>query len=331
MVPVGLLTARATGEFSFLPSSGGVNHYLGNHPDQTKLATAFDFEWDQLNRMPLGAGLHRPYEQQRWFYSQTRAYWGEDPAGFVGRLGLKAVQFVSSREIPRNGSVYVARQWSTLLSLLVWKVDGFGFPFGLLLPLAAIGLVGRWREVPVPFTLFLVLYPAAIVSVFVTARYRIPVIPALCILAGAGIVTLAEAVRNRRYRRLAAAGAGSLGLVVLATVPGPFPLERVDFHALLYENVARTLELEGTPEAARAWYEEALRLNPDSHVAHTQLGQQLRHQGRLWEALPHYERALQRRPDVAATHLNSGVALIERGRREEGLVALRRAVTVDPN
>ncbi|MEW6198423.1 MAG: tetratricopeptide repeat protein [Planctomycetota bacterium] len=331
VTPVGLLTRAVTGEVQFMPASGGVNFYLGNHPDPTELASAYDLKWDQVNRLPLGAGRLLPYDQQRWFHEQTRAHIRTDPLGFLGRVGVKAVQFVSAREIPRNVDIYVARHWSLLLSLLVWKLDGFGFPFGVLLPLAVVGLVARRRQVPAPLVLFLVFYPAAVISVFVTARYRIPIIPAVCVLAAAGTLSLANVVRTRDLRRLALVGVGGAGVVLIASLPGPFPLEQINFHAMLYENVARTLELEGDPATARRMYDEALRLNPDSHVAHTQLAQQLREQHRVREALPHYQRAVELRPDVGATHLNYGIALAELGRVEEALAELRRAVTIDPN
>ena len=37
-------------------------------------------------------------------------------------------------------------EWSSLMRVLTWKVGGFGFPFGIVLPFAVVGLVYYWRR-----------------------------------------------------------------------------------------------------------------------------------------------------------------------------------------
>jgi tetratricopeptide (TPR) repeat protein len=60
---------------------------------------------------------------------------------------------------------------------------------------------------------------------------------------------------------------------------------------------------------AETLYRDTLAKNPDSWMAHNQLGNVLVRSGRADEALPEYEAALRLRPDIAEPHLSYGVAL----------------------
>ena len=62
----------------------------------------------------------------------------------------------------------------------------FRFPFGVLLPLVTLGLLYYYEQVPVVVKLFLILYPLSIILVFVTAGYKVSVVPIMSIMAVAG-------------------------------------------------------------------------------------------------------------------------------------------------
>ena len=330
-LPVAVESQRVTGRFSFLPSSGGINVYLGNHPERCRMATvAVGFEWDQLTALPLREGITGMWAQQDYFYRQTRAYVAGDPAGLLQRLGTKALQYVSSREIPRNVDAYAVREWSLVQRLLTWRLGGFGFPFGLLLPLAVVGLWSRRRQIPAPLAVYLLLYPLAIVAVFVTARYRVPTVPVLAVPAAAGLLTLASLWKQRLVRRLVAAGAGVVAIVLLASLPGPFCEEEQDTAAGLYANVGYYHLRQGDKAEAMRFYGEALRRNPDLAEARCNVGNLLAEQGRPVEALRHYEIAVQHKPHLAGIQNSYGAALLSLGRRDEAVDRFREAVRRDP-
>jgi len=330
VLPVAVQNLRVTGHFGFLPAAGGINFYIGNHPEPDKVATAVGFEWDRLQRMPEAEGIRDFYGKEGYFYRQAWKYAWNDPAGLLARLVGKAVQFVTSREVPRSTDVYMVRQWSLLQTLLTWKAAGFGFPFGVLLPLALVGLVSSWRQVPIPVALFLVLYPFAVILVFVTGPYRLPVVPVLAILAAAGAAALMGALRARRWRPLALSVAGLAGVVLAGTVPGPFPLERKDFEAGLYLGLGHHYARCGDPDRVLQYYRQELLVHPDSVPAHSETARALLAQGRVDEALQHCQAAVRARPDLAATHANYGLALRQAGRLEQAADELRAAITLEP-
>ncbi len=83
---------------------------------------------------------------------------------------------------------------------------------------------------------------------------------------------------------------------------------------------------------AETLYRTALAKNPDSWMAHNQLGNVLVRSGRTQEAFPEYDAALRLRPDIAEPHLSRGVALIrsDSTRISEAIAEFETAVRIDP-
>ena len=72
-------------------------------------------------------------------------------------------------------------------------------------------------------------------------------------------------------------------------------------------------------------------MKPDYVAAHNNLGNVLRDQGKLDDALAAYHRALALRPDYVAAHVNLGNALKDLGRLEEAVAAFQKALAVKPD
>ena len=110
----------------------------------------------------------------------------------MGLLAHKGYLFLRGDEIPRNRDLYFARNDSALLSILLWK-KGLAFPFGLVAPLALVGLFGVVRS-PAPegrlLALFVACYALSVVLFFVTGRYRLPAVPVLLLFAACGVRVL---------------------------------------------------------------------------------------------------------------------------------------------
>lgn len=367
LTPVAVQSHRITGQLSFLPASGWLNAYLGNNPDACRtIQIRPGEEWDRLNLGPeLPRSSARSSDKREWSRRETLDYVRTQPLSFLNGLAHKSVQFVSPRELPRNVDLYLFRQWSGLLGLLTWKVGGFGFPFGVLAPLAALGLLLRWRRIPAPLILFSVLYPLSIILVFVTARYRVPVVPVLAVPAAGAVMSLRDMIRERRARQLALAGGCAVAAAFLSALAGPFCQEQGSYESELYRSVgaarARRGEIqEAVVQLSRAVQIDpanfdahndlsmafdrqgrfdlaarearlALRIRPDSAAAHTNLANALTSLGRVGEALPLYRRTLELQPAFPGAYLNLANALMEQGQRQEALVYYRRELEHRPD
>ncbi len=330
-VPLAALNYRLNAHFSIMPASGGINFFIGNNPraDET---TAFrpGRDWRWLERLPREHGITGDiWTQQRFFYDQTWQYVSRQPLSFAAGLLEKSLQLISAREVPRSVDLYAFRPWSPALAVLAWKVGQFGFPFGVLLPLALLGLLRHGRRLPVPIWLLLTLQPASVVLVFVAARYRAPLLPVIAIAAAAGLLALPGLLRAG-WRQRALLGLLLAGTVLIQTVPGPFPAEQVNYSAELYRLLAiRHYQENQLPQAINR-YQQALEYAPDDPDIHAGLARVLLVAGSADAAVNHYETSLRMRPDVAVNHAALGAALEQIGRLEQAAAEYQHAVEIDP-
>ncbi len=180
----------------------GVHFYIGNHAGASGLmedipgipATSEGFAKDTVLAAYAETG-RRDHLNWYWIkktidsYHQTRASW---PALF-----FKKFSYLTNTYEPHNiSSVYFYEKYSRLKY----------FPrltFGALLSLAAAGIFMALRKqhpggklLLVPFVFLLM----ASLSIFIASRYRMPLIPFLCLFAGFGAEQALAALTQKRYR-----------------------------------------------------------------------------------------------------------------------------------
>jgi hypothetical protein len=308
-----------------------LNLYLGNNPDRCATLTTRPGEaWHELVTTPSrGGATGGLWADNDWFVEAARSWATEHPVAAVRGYGAKLVEFVSSREIPRNVDPYLMRRWSTVLTVSMWKVGSFGFPAGLILPLAAVGLVGAWRRAPRPLLLAVAAYPAAVALVFVASRYRAPWLPLALILAGAGVDCVLRWIASRDAARLAGASAVVATVVLVSVLPGPFCTEG-DLEAEYWFLVGAAWHRTGDDAAAVTSLERAVELDSDRFETRLFLGSLLAARGDAASAESHLQRAVQLRPDRAETWRELGVARLRAGETVGAIDALERAAIADP-
>ena len=325
-MPVAGLCYKATGDFNFLAEAGPINLFIGNNPDSDKtIMIRPGAEWRELTRMPMVKGSQSDSEDRGAFTRLFLDYVRTQPARYCRGLAAKTAQFFTSRELPRNDDLYTARKYSRLFSILAWKAGKFGFPFGVLLPLACVGLVRNLKRIPIPLYLFLVLYPAAIIAVFVTGRYRLPMAPILAVPAAAGVWYLADLLKSRRWL----GGAAAIGVIIAigaaSSLAGPFAVERYPYAAEMHSIVGFELMKQNRSAAALGQFSEALRLDPDFGDAHKYVGIIMSRQRRHAEAAEHLRKALAQEPDSYLIRYYLGVTLLNLGKIEEAARLLEQA------
>ncbi len=322
--------ATATGRVRALPVTGGLNFYIGNsaRPGDT-INIRPGYAWENLTLWPELHGARTDDEKDAFYRRQAWLDIRANPGAALRHLGTKTRQFFSAREIPRNVDVYVFRDDSRLLRALVWKIGGFGFPFGLLIGFAAIGL---WARRPASFgpALAIAGYAAAIIAVHVCDRYRIPVVPLFIVLASFGLLAAADAVRARRFGSVAA-GAGTIVLLGAATsLGGPFCAETLDYRAELHRLMATTAYEQKDFALAEACTLQAVAENPREAQAWNQLGLLAVRRGNIAEAETHFRRATDCDPACAPAWFNLGKAAGQRGEFETAVGHYREGLRHSP-
>lgn len=331
-VPVGIAAKYAVDKFSILPTSGGINLYIGNNPDYCQTLTIRPGEkWTELTELPWRNGVSTIKGQDKYFKQLVIEYVRSQPLDLVKGLGCKTLEFVCSRELPRNTSIYMFGKWSRLLRLLTWKADGFGFPFGFVFPLAILGVIFNWRRIPTPVILFIVLYPLSIILVFVTSRYKTPMVPIFSILAAAGLVSVIKRVWQRQWRQVMIIAAVVVVTVLVSVLPGPFCQEQADLEPEFFESVGRMLNKRGLSDKAMACFSEALRLKPDFPEAYYYAGETLMQQNKLSEATEYYNEAIRLKPDYSLAYDALGSALLKQGQVDEAVKHYQKAIQLKPD
>lgn len=329
--PVWILSHRVLGRAKFLPYTGGINFYIGNNPDYKRtIMIRPGLQWRNLVAIPTRYGIEDDHEMEQFFQRKAMDYAVNKPFSFFKGLVYKTSEFFNSREIPRNTDIYLFRKWSQLLSLGVWKAGKFGFPFGLLLPLAFLGLVFHWKKVLGPVGFSLLFYSASVILVFVTSRYRIPLIPVLIVLGSAGLNTIWKLLEKKQWRKVAAASAMLLAVGIACTAFGPFYEEKFDYRAELYYGLGSTFGSRGKIDEAVKAYSRAIELRQDYPEAHYNLAEILKTQGRYEEAIKHYSLSVNSAPDSVEARNNFGSALQLQGKLGSAVQQWEEVLEIDP-
>ena len=168
-------------------------------------------------------------------------------------------------------------------------------------------------------------------AVFPAGRYRLPLIPAVAVLAALGGRQLWRWWRERHGRALGWASLGLVGAGLLSSLPGPFCEERGAFAAELHLGAGIYHERHGRLDRAQRQYERALRIDPSLFEAHVNLGLLLLRRGEPDRALAHHRRALALRSDTAAPWVGAALVYLDRRDLPRAIDAMRHAVRLAPH
>lgn len=299
-----------------ISTNGGLNLYLGTGADfERKVAIRPGFAWNEMTIMPQKEGALKPSEQSAWFTARSLQIMVEDPLGYIASLGRKLWQYSNGNEVMRNQEMYPFRQYSAVLSILLWK-SGLAFPYGLLFPFAILGalfIVLHHKKLLYPMLLFAISHILVLLLFFVTARYRMNIMPIITILAVFGVYALVQYVKEKNWRNLAWGGAGVLALLMICNWDIK-PMSD-EFNSDAYYNLGVKLQEHKKP-GAQQMYEKALELEPDYPEANCNMGILMNHQHKYQDAAAHFQRVLRNWPDDPQTNLNMGNALLGMGDRQ---------------
>jgi tetratricopeptide (TPR) repeat protein len=360
VLPATVRNLAVSGELVGLTTSAGVNFYIGN-------AAGSDGRFISLNQLPLAPGRFSDDPSGGHFERSVRAfaeekegralsasetssfYWrlaweeiGRDPLGWLGLLLRKAFLFVNAFEIPQVDNVYFLARYLPLidgplvgLSRLFWALGLFG---------VALCTVRRPR--PRFALLFFAAYGLSVVLFFVTARFRLPIVPLLACFAGAAVAWASEAVRARRVRVILAGGAALVACAVLCNLnPGlgrrrpvegtaqswfrPDP-DYLDFASQHNNAAGRCLERGDAAGAARE-ARAGLALSPRHPTLFYNLGRALESSGDLRGAMGAFARALEGNPGNADAASRLGLLRYRAGELDSARTALELAVRSAPS
>jgi tetratricopeptide (TPR) repeat protein len=316
LAPVALRNAWVGDGFYLTTSQLGPNFYIGNNAaadgtyrgivtwredPRLERQDAFEVAERALGRKPT------PAEVSAYFTGLALDYIRSQPGDWLALLLRKTVLAFNSAEMVDTKDQYSHADLSSVL-----RATGSLFHFGLLAPLAMLGVFVSWpdRRRLLPLHLLFLAYTATLILFYVLARYRIPLVPILALFAAAGIVGLPDFLRRSPAPRIAAGLAATTAAALLCNWR---LVDRDYMRSVTQYNLGNELFAAGRSDAAALRYREAIRLYAGNAQAHHNLGALYAQQGDLVRARPHYEQAVRISPQAAQSHVNLARTLAELG------------------
>ena len=334
LLPVMVRNLVVGGELVLTTAQAGPNFYIGNHEGASgsyqplrpgRSDTPFERrDAELLAERAVGHQLS-PGEVSRYWFHRAWDFIREQPGAWLGLLGTKTLMVLHAYEMPDAEDYYLYRRQAPLLRVL-----GYGLHFGVLLPLAAAGLVLTWGQRRQLWLLqaALLAITVGVVLFFVLARYRFPLVPLLALFAGAGLVRGYRRWRRHQVNHLR----GAVIALVAASLLANLPIEHRwrQNPGMPYSNLGAALAGLGRVDEAVAQYRHALEQQPDLMEAHLNLGSALLYQHQPQQALVHLQRAAELAPEDAEAQRELAVALQQTGDVEGAVTHFRRALELHP-
>jgi len=197
--PATIRNYLVSGKFVLISTNGPVNLWIGNNPYATgEFYYPPSFYGDKVAEVVKEKG-------EMAYIEAVVRFFREKPIAFLSLQIKKFLLFWDKHEIENNVNYSLQKGYSSLFRLPIF------LGFGLIGPFALFGILLSLRR---PKCLLLQLavlsFMIATVLFFITARYRLSIIPIFCLFSSIGIWWLCKKMYERRYKVL------SLSLIPLA-------------------------------------------------------------------------------------------------------------------
>jgi Tfp pilus assembly protein PilF len=257
----------------------------------------------------------------------------------------------------------IAWPWPLLIHYELPYLESFGEAWFYLLPVALLGfgtLALLWKNHPVGFLgtfVFAILSPTFLIpvptEVAAERRMYLPLVSiSALVVVGGYMLAQSRLQRNGLEVRRSSASRSPLATVVVPALCVTLVLAVVsarrltvyDSELALWQDVLRLQPHShvahqnagveyfnlGDMATAEKHHREALRLKPDSSVGHYDLALVLSKTGRIEEPAEHFRLAAKYNPDSSELLNNYGVTLFVLGRNDEAISVLRDAIRLKP-
>jgi tetratricopeptide (TPR) repeat protein len=294
ILPLTLRNYLVGKDFVLIASQGGINFYIGNNENSDGMSAIFykeDWQYRDFQNVAEKESNKslKPSEISNFYYKKGIGFMLNEPRKASKLLVKKLYLFWNKFEISNNQDIYFFRRYSSLIRILP-----LGFWF--IGPLGLVGMVlsiRKWKVTLLPI-LFVFSYMLTVVMFFVTARFRLPVIPFLIIFSAFALVWPWKELSRRELRNLT--------LFFLLIFP---------FLILTHSN--------------------AYHLSVgDFSQAHFSLGNVHLKAGKLNQALKEYDVALERNPYLPRAHLNKGIVFLRKKEYDKAEEEFRRELKINP-
>jgi tetratricopeptide (TPR) repeat protein len=349
IVPITIRNFILSREIVLIAWQGGTNFYIGNNPHAdgyTAIAPGTRKTWwggyndmkriaEQNTGRQLTGG-----EIDRYWMKQGTDFIIKQPGKALYLWIKKTYLFFSGIELSNNRDIYFFTRL-TFLKFLIINIPFFQFPFGVILPLALVGILlffkqlrssgsdHRQTQYIIAVLFFLGTYAVSFIVFFVCARYRLPVIPFLLMFAGSAITQVIQSMKQKQYRNLIVPLCVFAGSYVFFNA-NIFNIQQVN-PGLNYSTLGVAYKDQGNIEKAVVSYKRAIDLDPGHADAYYNLGNIYAQRKQFEVARDLYGKAISIDPYAARAYSNLGNVYFETNKLDSALYMYDRAIEIEPD
>lgn len=370
--PVTLRNYIKGDDFVLIASQGGLNFYIGNNPRSDGVSailpgarTTWWGSYEDGIRMAEESAQRslKPSEISNFWYKQSLKFAADEPLTFLKLMAKKLALFWNGNELSNNLDLYFFARMSPIMKPLIWHFFVY-FPLGLIVPLAIVGilLAHKNKKDVLVLEIFLFLYMLSVILFFVTARYRVPVLPVLILFSTFAVERLSSMIKKGDFLKFdkymliflvimipvniqipgyssANPGQGHYSLGVLYSQKGNRVKAKEEFNkALTYNpnlgdaaiNLGCIYGDEGNRELALEYFQKALQIGTDSAFVFFNIGIAYQNQGKLELAKENYLLSLSLRDDEFEVHYLLGEIYRQQGMWEDALFEYEKSIRLNP-
>jgi tetratricopeptide (TPR) repeat protein len=332
--PVALRNWHVGGELHLTTSQFGHNFYIGNAAgaDGTYRPLIYGRgdplveRRDAIDLAERASGKKlTPAEVSNFYTERALEHIRAEPTTWLRLMLRKLALAFNAVELVDTEDQYTHAESSWLL-----RLSNAAFHFGILAPLALLGVFTSWsrRTRLLPLFLLFGAYAATLLLFYIFGRYRLPLVPILVMFAAAGVVGLRDFLRTSSREAIAGCGAAVAVFAIFCN----WPLSDPDYmRSVTHYNIGNELVALDRVDDAALHYRQSIRLHSDNAMANHNLGTLYARSGDLVNASAHFAEALRIMPAYAQAHFNFARALRDRGESEAAIESYRRGLAIEPN
>jgi len=209
IIPFTLRNYFVGNDFVLVSSNAGINLYIGNNPKangvfnlpQESGLSNYDLYRSSGETAERETGRQlKPSQVSRFWMKKAVSFIVEHPATAVTLAWRKFLLLWNFYEVPNHLNFYYIRAKSAPILHMLFV------GFWLVAPLAVVGIAWKWKQGLKVYDklliAFLITYMLSLLPFFITARYRLPMVPVLIVFASVTVVEILNVIKQNKIKQL---------------------------------------------------------------------------------------------------------------------------------
>ncbi len=329
LLPPVIHNAVQTGEFVPVTTHGGINFYIGNRPESTGIydppegmrsdMRGLVEDAERIAEREVGRDMS-PAEVSDYWFGRSREWVFTEPGAFLRLLARKFVLFWNGTEVSDIIEISIFKKECGVLRFLF-------VPFSFISILAFPGFcilfyIRRNRGVSL---IFLSAALASIMFFYINARYRIPSVPVLIVMAALSITSLAGWIRRGKWRYVAILLAVSITVMFSMAGRKLVVVDKSAAYTFAGNHYMKTGEFAKGEDA----FAQAYKMAPGLVMTNINYGRVLLKRGETGRARDLYSSAFEIDPAFPLLAIEYGSLLEQIGMKDDAVKAFLYAFELD--